>query len=252
MYRYKLTIEYHGGYFCGWQRQKDVKSVQQTIEEALYQLMQKGDDFPILHCAGRTDTGVHAYGQVAHTDISRNMEDYKLLKALNYYLKDERVKVIACENLGLAEQTDFHARFSCTARAYQYRIVNRLSPLAIEFGLAWQVDYDLDAQKMHQAGQYLIGRHDFSSFRAAGCQASSALRSIDELNIQRKDDEVIINIKAISFLYHQVRNIVGSLVLVGQGKWSEQDFKAVLEAKDRTQAGPTAPAEGLYFMGAYY
>ncbi|MFV0322297.1 MAG: tRNA pseudouridine(38-40) synthase TruA [Alphaproteobacteria bacterium] len=252
MYRYKLTIEYHGGFFCGWQRQKDAPSVQQTIEEALQPLLLKNDAQAVLHCAGRTDTGVHALAQVAHVDLSRNMDGYKLLKALNYYLKEARVKIIVCKNLGLASETDFHARFSCIERAYEYRIVNRLSPLAIAHGLAWQVDYDLDAQEMHEAAQYLIGKHDLTSFRAAGCQANSPIRTIDEVSVMRQKDEVIFSIRAQSFLYHQVRNIVGSLVLVGKGKWTAADFTKVLQAKDRTLAGPTAPAEGLYFVRAKY
>lgn len=252
MYRYKFIIEYHGGFFCGWQRQKDAPSVQQTIEEALIPLLQEGEALPNLFCAGRTDTGVHAFAQVAHVDLSRNIEGYKLLKALNYYLKDARVKIIACQNLGLATATDFHARFSCIERAYEYRIINRLSPLAIAQGLAWQVDYDLDAPKMHKAAQYLLGKHDLSSFRAAGCQANSPIRTINEVAVIRQNDDVIFSIRAQSFLYHQVRNIVGSLVYVGKGKWSVADFNKVLQAKDRTQAGPTAPADGLYFVKASY
>lgn len=251
MYRYKLIIEYHGGYFCGWQRQKDAPSVQQTIERALKPLLIDNEE-PVLYCAGRTDTGVHALAQVAHVDLSRNMDGYKLLKALNYYLKDAWVKIIDCQNLGLASESDFHARFSCTERSYRYRIVNRLSPLAIEHGLAWQVDYDLNAKKMHDAAQNLIGKHDLTSFRAAGCQANSPIRTIDEVSVIRQNDEVIFFIRAQSFLYHQVRNIVGSLVYVGKGKWTAEDFKQILDAKNRTLAGPTAPAEGLYFVKAKY
>ncbi len=252
MYRYKLTIEYFGGDFCGWQAQEGVATVQQSIEEALTPLLQAEDEQPRLFCSGRTDTGVHALGQVAHIDLSRHMDGYKLLKALNYYLYNQRIKIVACENLGKANESDFHARFSCIQRSYKYRMINRLAPLAIEKDQAWHFPYPLDEKKMHQAAQYLIGKHDFSSFRAAGCQASSPLRSIDEISVTRKDDEITIFIAAQSFLYHQVRNIVGSLALVGQGKWSAAHFKTIFEAKDRTKAGPTAPAEGLYFLAAKY
>ncbi len=253
MYRYKLTIEYFGADFCGWQAQEGVATVQQAIESALTPLLQAEDEgTPRLFCSGRTDTGVHALGQVAHIDLSRNMEAYKLLKALNYYLHNQRIKIVACENLGLASETDFHARFSCIQRSYKYRIINRLAPLAIEKDLAWHFPHSLDEKKMHKAAQCLIGKHDFSSFRAAGCQASSPLRSIDEINVMRKEDEITIYIAAQSFLYHQVRNIVGSLALVGQEKWTISHFESILKAKDRTKAGPTAPAEGLYFLSAKY
>ncbi len=252
MYRYKLTIEYFGGDFNGWQAQKDAISVQQCIEEALSPLLLPKDKQPRLFCAGRTDTGVHALGQVAHIDLCRHMEGYKLLKALNYYLRNRRISIVDCENLGKADETDFHARFSCIGRAYRYRIVNRISPLAVEKNLAWQFPHSLDAQKMHIAAQCLLGKHDLSSFRAAGCQANSPIRSIDEIRVSRHNEEVTIFIKAPSFLYHQVRNIVGSLALVGQEKWTIEHFEAILKAKDRTKAGPTAPPEGLYFLWAQY
>ncbi len=252
MYRYKLTIEYFGGDFCGWQRQKDSITVQQSIEDALKPLLTAKDINTQLFCSGRTDTGVHALAQVAHMDLSRNIEGYKLLKALNYYLQNHRIKIIDCENLGEAIESSFHARFSCIGRSYKYRIVNRLAPLAIEQNLAWQFPYELDEQKMHKAAQYLLGKHDFSSFRATGCQAHSPLRTINDISVMREQDEILIFISAPSFLYHQVRNIVGSLVLVGQEKWTIEYFKTILEAKDRTKAGPTAPAEGLYFLAAQY
>ncbi len=252
MYRYKLTIEYFGGDFCGWQAQNNTVTVQQTIEEALKPLLKIQDKNTRLFCAGRTDTGVHALGQVAHVDLSRNMEGEKLLKALNYYLHRHRITIINCENLGATNETDFHARFSCTARSYQYRIVNRLAPLAIEKNLAWHIPYPLNEDQMHKAAQYLLGQHDFSSFRAAGCQANSALRTLNEISVTRQHEEVLIFVAAPSFLYHQVRNIVGSLVLVGQEKWTTENFVSIFKAKDRTKAGPTAPAEGLYFLAAQY
>lgn len=253
MFRYKLTIEYHGGFFNGWQRQQGQPSVQQVIEEALENLTKENDPYPRLFCAGRTDTGVHAFEQVAHVDLSRNMEGEKLLKALNYYLSNYRTTIVHCENLGT--DSDFHARFDCISRSYIYKIANRASPLALEKGLMLHVPYHLDAKAMHDAAQCLIGKHDLSSFRAAGCQANSPLRSIDQISVQRNEQNeqyVEIYIEAKSFLYHQVRNIVGSLLFVGQGKWNAAQFKKVLEAKDRTKAGPTAPADGLYFYQAKY
>ncbi len=250
MFRYRLTIEYHGGFFCGWQRQQGQASVQQTIEEALENLVKKDDPYPRLACAGRTDTGVHALGQVAHVDLSRNMEGEKLLKALNYYLSSHRVVIVNGENLGV--NSDFHARFDCLSRSYIYKISNRAAPLAIEQGLMLHVPYALDVQAMHHAAQCLIGKHDLSSFRAAGCQANSPIRSIDQIHVQPSGDHIEIFIKAKSFLYHQVRNIVGSLLFVGQGKWDIAQFAQLLKLKDRTKAGPTAPADGLYFYQAEY
>ncbi len=250
LFRYRLIIEYHGGFFYGWQRQQKQISVQQVIEEALENLIKKGDPYPRLFCAGRTDTGVHALGQVAHVDLSRHMEGDKLLKALNYYLSKYRVTIVDCENLG--SDSDFHARFDCSGRSYIYKIVNRAAPLAVEKGLKLHVPYGLDVKEMHKAAQCLIGKHDLSSFRAAGCQANSPIRSIDQIYVKRNGHDIEIFIEAKSFLYHQVRNIVGSLLFVGQGKWDAARFAQLLELKDRTKAGPTAPADGLYFYQAKY
>lgn len=225
-------------------------SVQQTIEEALEKLTFEGDPYPRLHCAGRTDTGVHGLGQVAHVDLGRNMEEEKLLRALNFHLKGKMTQIIACKNLG--ENSDFHARFQCQQRSYIYKIINRLTPLTIEKDLAWQYERPLNEDQMQKVAQWLVGCHDLSSFRAAGCQADSPIRTIDKIEVVRHQEKVEILIQAPSFLYHQVRNIVGTLVYVGDGRYSEEDFQKLIKQKDRNLAPPTAPAAGLYFLKATY
>lgn len=245
MPRWKLTLEYDGRPFVGWQRQDNGLSVQHCLEEAVFGFDQRR---VTAHAAGRTDAGVHATGAVAHVDIERETRPDTVREALNFHLRPHPISVLHAE----AVPDDFHARFSCQGRAYLYRIVNRRAALALDAGRAWQVVAPLDEAAMHQAAQHLVGRHDFTSFRASQCQAKSALKTLDVLKVERAGEELRITARARSFLHHQVRNMVGSLKLVGEGKWSPEDVKAALEARDRSAAGPTAPPDGLYFTEAWY
>ncbi len=243
--RFKLLIEYDGGKFVGWQRQDNGLSVQQAIEEAI--LRTTGEEVTV-HGAGRTDAGVHALGQVAHADIAYAIAPERLSEALNFYLRPLSVVILAAE----VAAADFHARFSATGRAYLYRIINRRAPLTVDLGRAWHVKKPLDAAAMHDAARLLLGRHDFSTFRAAFCQAKSPVKTLDRLDISRRGDEIEVIAEARSFLHHQVRNIVGTLSLIGLGKWSAPQLAAALAAKDRAKGGPTAPADGLYLTRVSY
>jgi tRNA pseudouridine38-40 synthase len=245
MPRYKLTIEYDGGPFRGWQRQRNGDSVQHALEDAVRGFC--GEDAQVI-AAGRTDAGVHASGQVAHLDLSRLVTPETLRNALNYHLRPRPVTVLAAAVVA----DDFHARFSAKARHYLYRIVNRRAPLALEAGRAWQVPAPLDAEIMQEAAQRLIGRHDFTSFRSALCQAKSPVKTLDRLTIRRLGDRIEIAALARSFLHHQVRNMVGTLKLVGEGRFAVSHVEAVLAQRDRAAAGPTAPACGLYLMRVDY
>jgi len=245
MQRYKLKIEYDGSGFVGWQRQKNGLGVQQCMEEAVANFC--GEEVTIF-AAGRTDTGVHALGQVAHIDIEKATTADKVRDALNHHLKDVAISVLSAE----AVDDDFHARFSALQRAYVYRIITRRSPLTIERGRAWWVPVKLDAEAMHEASQIMLGKHDFSTFRAANCQSDSPLKTLDEIRVEREGEEIRIHARARSFLYHQVRNFAGSLKYVGEGRWTVADFKTAFEAADRTKGGPTAPPEGLYFSEVIY
>ncbi|MDX1710721.1 MAG: tRNA pseudouridine(38-40) synthase TruA [Rhodovibrionaceae bacterium] len=245
MARYKLIIEYDGAPFVGWQRQANGPSVQEALEDAVAAFCQEQTT---VHGAGRTDTGVHAAGQAAHVDIAKAPPADKVRDGLNFHLKPLPVSVLAAE----AVSDDFHARFSATGRRYLYRIVNRRAPLALDRGRAWFVPQPLDARAMHAAAQELVGHHDFTSFRAAECQAASAIKTLDRLDVVANGQRVDIAADARSFLHHQVRNMVGTLKLVGEGKWSAGDVAAALAARDRAAAGPTAPAEGLYLMEVRY
>jgi tRNA pseudouridine38-40 synthase len=243
--RFKLTIEYDGADFVGWQRQKNGVSVQQALEEAVLRIT--GETAPVQG-AGRTDAGVHAFGQVAHVDIEKPIAADKLRDALNYHLKPAPIAVIASE----AAAPDFHARFSATGRAYLYRIVNRRAPLTVDRGRAWLVNVALDAAAMHDAAQVLQGHHDFTTFRASLCQAPSPVRTLERFSVHRAGEEIQIIAEARSFLHHQVRNMVGTLKLVGEGKWSKADLQAALDARDRAEGGPTAPPDGLYLSRVRY
>jgi tRNA pseudouridine38-40 synthase len=245
MPRYRLTLEYDGGPFRGWQRQSDGGSVQQALEDAVRGFC--GEDVQVV-AAGRTDAGVHARGQVAHLDLARSVTPETLRNALNHHLRPRPIAVLAAA----VAPDDFHARFSAKARHYLYRIANRRAPLALDAGRAWQVPIPLDAEVMHEAAQHLIGRHDFTSFRSALCQAKSPVKTLDRLTIRRLGDRLEITALARSFLHHQVRNMVGTLKLVGEGRFPVSHVAAVLAARDRAAAGPTAPACGLYLMRVDY
>jgi len=243
--RYKLTIEYDGTDFVGWQRQDNGPSVQAALEAAVEKFC---GETVALQAAGRTDAGVHALGQVAHLDIAKPTDAETLRDAVNFHLKPHAIAVLGADAVG----PDFHARFSATKRKYIYRIINRRAPLALERGRAWFVPQPLDVDAMDRAAGGLLGHHDFSSFRAADCQAKSPTKTLDLLKVSCDLDEIRVVAKARSFLYHQVRILVGTLKQVGEGKWDEADVAAILTARDRRVAGPTAPAYGLYFCEVEY
>lgn len=245
MTRWKITVEYDGGPFVGWQRQDNGPSVQAALEDAIESF---SGERVTLHGAGRTDSGVHALGQVAHFDLDRPTGADTVRDALNFHLKPQPVAVLQAAAAG----DEFHARFSATRRHYLYRILNRRPPPTLEAGRVWHVAAPLEAEAMHDAAQALVGRHDFTSFRAAACQADSPVKTLDFLSVSRAGDEVHIAANARSFLHHQVRNIVGTLKLVGEGKWDRDGVAAALAARDRSRAGPTAPAEGLYLTRVDY
>ncbi len=243
---YALTLEYDGGPFVGWQRQENGLSVQQVLEEAAAML--NGGVVPASVAAGRTDAGVHAEGQVAQVAIDRDLPPERLREALNFHTRPHPVSVVAA---ALAPD-GWNARFSAIYRGYRYRILNRRARPALDLGRVWHVQQRLDAAAMHAAAQGLLGRHDFSAFRAAACQAKSAVRTLDRLEVSRQGDEVVIVAEARSFLHHQIRNLAGTLLEVGQGKRGVDWPRRVLEGADRTRAGQTAPAEGLCFSFVRY
>jgi tRNA pseudouridine38-40 synthase len=245
MHRYKLLIEYDGTAFAGWQAQLNDISVQTTIEDALFKTTQQKLR---LHAAGRTDAGVHALGQVAHCDLNKDWDPYRLMMALNFYLRPYPVVILKVEKVN----SDFHARFSAQARHYKYRILNRSAPPASLKNKVWHVSTKLNIEKMQQAANFLIGFHDFSTFRAQNCQAKSPLKHMTQIHIEAFGEEIHFNLEAPSFLYHQVRNIVGSLSLVGTNKWDLADFNNAFQAKSRKEGGPTAPPFGLYFLKVSY
>ncbi|HVV66220.1 MAG TPA: tRNA pseudouridine(38-40) synthase TruA [Rhizomicrobium sp.] len=243
--RYKLTVEYDGAPFVGWQRQDNGASVQGALEEAIFRLSR---ETVTVTGAGRTDAGVHAFGQVAHFDLAKEFPPDRIRDALNHFLRPAPVSVIEAE----IAASDFHARFSATARHYLYRILTRRAPPALERGHVWHVVRDLDAEAMHHAAQALAGQHDFTTFRAAECQAKSPVKTLDRLDVARVGEEIHVNASARSFLHNQVRSMVGSLKLVGEGKWTRRDLDRALSAKDRSECGPVAPPEGLYLARVDY
>ncbi|MEZ5708614.1 MAG: tRNA pseudouridine(38-40) synthase TruA [Blastomonas sp.] len=245
MTRFALTLEYDGAPYMGLQRQAHGPSIQQHVEEAVGAIT--GEDVT-LHAAGRTDAGVHALAMRAHVDVEKPLTAFRLMEGVNARLRPEPIAVIACETV----PDDWHARFSCIGRRYLYRIVNRRAPLALDAGRAWQVAVDLDADAMHRAAQHLVGCHDFTTFRSAHCQAQSPVKTLDRLDVSRHDGEIEIRAEARSFLHHQVRSMVGCLMLVGRGKWSADDLRLALEARDRSALGFNAPPDGLYFTEAIY
>ncbi|MBQ8750895.1 MAG: tRNA pseudouridine(38-40) synthase TruA [Alphaproteobacteria bacterium] len=245
--RYKITIEYDGTNLLGWQKQNEGVSVQYYLEEAI-----KGFSHQEVEVvgAGRTDAGVHAIAQVAHFDLDTSMDEFHLQEALNARLRilDAPVSVLDVQIVN----DDFHARFSATHRGYIYRILNRRAPTVLEKNRVWVVGYPLDVEKMREGAKYLLGNHDFSSFRGAGCQAKSPIKTLDKIDIIVNKDEIDFIVEAKSFIYHQVRNMVGTLKCVGDGKLNPEDVKIILEKKDRRFAGPTAPACGLYLNKIIY
>ncbi len=245
MTRWKITLEYDGGVFVGWQRQQNGLSVQQAVEEAIFGFCKER---VTTHVAGRTDAGVHATGQVAHFDLDKDTDADTVRDALNFHLMQHPVKVLSAEEAS----EEFHARFSAIERRYLFRLLDRRAPPALDKGRVWWVPRKLDAAAMHRAAQGLLGKHDFTSFRAVNCQAKSPVKTLDALDVSRVADEIHVRARARSFLYHQVRNMVGTLKLVGEGKWSAADVTRALEARDRAAAGPTAPPEGLYLTQVIY
>ena len=245
MRRILITIEYDGGPFHGWQRQVNGRTVQQVLEEAAHQLT--GQE-TLVQAAGRTDAGVHASGQAAHLDVPEKFDAERVMAALNALVGQQPVSVIAAREV----PADFHARFSATGRRYLYRILPRRQPPALDLGRVWHHKTALDTDAMKCAADMLIGRHDFTSFRATHCQADSPVRTLDTLDVASAGAEIHIHAAARSFLHHQVRNMVGTLALVGAGKWHPEQVAAALAACDRSAAGPTAPPEGLYLTAVSY
>jgi tRNA pseudouridine38-40 synthase len=250
MPRYALRIEYDGAPFSGWQRQKDVPSVQGAIEAALAKLEPRDHT---IAAAGRTDAGVHGLGQVAHCDMVKNWGPFRLSEALNYHLKPAPVSIVGCAHVA----DDWHARFSALERRYIFRLIVRRAPLVLEAGKVWQISQPMDVDAMQAAADRLLGRHDFTTFRSSICQADSPVRTLDELRVTpvARDDgaaEIQFNVRARSFLHNQVRSFVGTLERVGAGAWTADDVSAALAACDRAACGPVCPPHGLYLAGVAY
>lgn len=245
MPRYKLTIEYDGTGFSGWQRQEGQPSIQQCLEEAIAKFCQQKIT---TVAAGRTDAGVHALGQIAHMDLAEEKDPFRVTEALNAHLKPHPIGILHVERVA----DDFHARFSAIKREYLYKIINRRTPLALERKRAWHIMEQLDVKAMRQAAKILAGKHDFTSFRATECQAKSPVKTLDSIEITQNGEEICFRLSAPSFLHHMVRNIVGTLRLVGNGKWSVENVQHALAAKDRSAAGETAPPHGLYLVKITY
>jgi tRNA pseudouridine38-40 synthase len=245
MPRYKLTIEYDGCGLVGWQRQANGLSVQEALETAIAKFC--GESVTV-HGAGRTDAGVHALAQTAHVDLPRPASTDVLRSAVNHHLRPAKIAILGAE----AAPQDFDARLSAIGRVYRYRVLNRRAPPALERGRAWHVAPPLDIDAMRQGASHLIGHHDFSTFRDSLCQAKSPLKTLDALECRRIGEEIRIEARARSFLHHQVRNMAGTLKLVGLGRWCPDDVARALAARDRRAGGPTAPAEGLYLVAVRY
>jgi tRNA pseudouridine38-40 synthase len=243
--RFALTIEYDGRPFFGWQRQAHGPSVQAAVEEAVFAVTGERAQ---VYAAGRTDAGVHALGMRAHVDVAKAIAPFRLGEALNARLRPHPVAVLDVQEVA----DDWHARFSCISRHYEFRICNRRAPLTCEAGLAWQVPQVLDVEAMTQGAAVLVGRHDFSTFRSAHCQADSPVRMLDRLDVVRDGERVVVRASARSFLHHQVRSMVGCLALVGMGRWSVAQLRGALEAQDRAALGFNAPPDGLFFVDADY
>ncbi|MEO7221589.1 MAG: tRNA pseudouridine(38-40) synthase TruA [Devosia sp.] len=245
MPRYKLILEYDGTPFSGWQRQADQLSVQQVIEAAIEKM---SGERATIQAAGRTDSGVHALGQVVSFDLSRDWDPFKIREALNFHTKPHPVAIIEAATV----PDTFEARFSAIARHYEYRILNRRARPALEDWRVWHCPIELDAEAMHAAAQLILGKHDFTTFRAAECQTKSPEKTLDRLDVSREGEMIVVRASARSFLHSQVRSMVGSLKLVGDGKWTPRDFRAALDARDRSRCGPLAPPDGLYLVRVDY
>jgi tRNA pseudouridine38-40 synthase len=245
MTRWKLTIEYDGGPFMGWQRQEHGPSVQQALEEALQRMTGEGAQFI---AAGRTDAGVHALAMSAHIDVERGLTPHRLREGLNALVRPHPISVLEVEQVA----DDWHARFSCTGRRYLYRILNRRAPPALDAGRVWHIAVPLDLAAMREGAAFLVGRHDFTTFRSAQCQSDSPVKTLDRLKVSKLGEEIHVTAAARSFLHHQVRSMVGCLALVGRGQWRADDMRKALEARDRSALGFNAPPQGLYFVEAIY
>jgi tRNA pseudouridine38-40 synthase len=243
--RWRLTVEYDGGPFMGWQRQDHGPSVQQALEEALARMTGERAAFT---AAGRTDAGVHALAMPVHVDIARALTPHRLREGLNALVRPHPIAVLDATPVA----DDWHARFSCTGRRYLYRILNRRAPAALDPGRVWHIAVPLDVKAMREAAAMLVGRHDFTTFRSAHCQSDSPVKTLDRLDAEREGQEIRIEAAARSFLHHQVRSIVGCLALVGRGQWTPADMRKALEARDRAALGFNAPPHGLYFVDAVY
>ena len=245
MTRWKLTIEYDGRPFMGWQRQEHGPSVQQRLEEAIQRMT---GELAAVHAAGRTDAGVHALAMAAHVDVAKTLTEHRLREGLNALVRPEPISVLAVERVA----DDWHARFSCVGRRYLYRILSRRAPPALDRGRVWHVGEPLDVDAMAQGAAMLVGRHDFTTFRSAHCQSDSPVKTLDRLEVRRVGDEIHVEAAARSFLHHQVRSMVGCLALVGRGLWAADEIAKALDARDRAALGFNAPSEGLYFVEAVY
>lgn len=238
-------MEYDGGPFVGWQRQDNGPSVQHAVEDAIQKF---SGETVTVYGSGRTDAGVHALGQIAHFDLDKETEANRVREALNYHLKPDPIAVLNAEETA----PDFHARFDATERHYLYRLAIRRAPLALDRGRAWHIAQSLDAGKMDDAAQVLVGKHDFTTFRAAQCQAKSPVKTLSKISVSQTADEIHVNVCAPSFLHHQVRSIAGSLKMVGEGKWTKNDLDSALKACDRAACGIVAPPDGLYLVKVLY
>ena len=245
MPRYRLTLEYDGTPYVGWQRQPDRPSVQQSLETAINGFSGEHVD---VQAAGRTDAGVHAFGQVAHFDLERQWDAFRVGQAINFHLKPQPIVVIACEMV----DERFQARFSALSRHYIYKILNRRARPTLQLNRVWHVPVELDAEMMHEAAQVLVGEHDFTTFRAAECQSKSPVKTLDKIQVDNIGEEIFVRVSAKSFLHHQVRSITGSLKMVGEGKWGTKDLENALNAKERSWCAPMAPAAGLYLVSVDY
>jgi tRNA pseudouridine38-40 synthase len=243
--RWRLTIEYDGEPFMGWQRQEHGPSVQQSLEEALERMTGEKAAFT---AAGRTDAGVHALAMTAHADVTKAVTAHRLREGLNALVRPAPISVLAVEEVA----DDWHARFSCVGRRYRYRILNRRAPPALDAGKVWHIAVPLGVEAMQAAAELLVGRHDFTTFRSAQCQSDSPLKTLDRLDVSRDGQEIHVEAAARSFLHHQVRSMVGCLALVGRGQWAPEDIGEALEARDRAALGLNAPPHGLYFVEAVY